>query len=477
MKTNLLTLIIIALISTSAIAQLTIDGQFRSRFIANHGFKVPVKEGTSTAFSFDQRTRLTFNYKTEKYTTRFTLQDARVFGSDDMLNKTGNEGNSYAFGVYEAWFELNLSKTSSLRIGRQEWNYDDMRILCWRNWWTSGLSYDGLLYKMNNKDSGLSVDLGISYNNNGTRTGAVDNSSWNAGSLKSMNFLNVKKKIGDKLTVALMLTLSSKEELNRGVELGTGTHGLILNYNKGKKATDGVFGHLSAYYQHGTDSKRKTNEEGYKSISAYLITAELGFRTMEKKLEVSAGVEMISGRDYKDTTTAYNNVRHSFDLQNSGRFPFYGGQMTHFLIQDSYKVGTKGGGYMDPYIKVKYKLSKKNIINFGFYMPMLTTDVRAHTSTAGGSPSGGEVDDNGNPVYWKGSLGNYIDVGFTRKFSKEVIFKVGFSYAMVSDIKNQMVYGYDASAADPRTLNTLGQNYFGWAMLIIKPKFFNSAKK
>jgi len=469
--------VILSVIFFTASAQLTVDGQFRSRFVANHGYKVPVKAETNGVFSFDQRSRLIFNYKSEKFTTRFTLQDARVWGSDDLYNKTGVEGNSYAFGVYEAWAELNINKNNSIRIGRQEWNYNDMRILCWRNWWTSGMSYDGLLYKMHNKDSGLFIDLGISYNNNGARTGGVDNSTWPAGRLKSMSFLNVKKNIGDKLTLAVMLTVSSKQELVRDVELGIGTHGLVVNYNKGKKATNGVFGTLSAYYQHGTDSKRKVNEEGFKSISAYLISAEVGFRAMKKKLEISAGIEMMSGRDYKDTTQAYNNVRHTFDLQNSGRYPYYGGHINHFLIQDSWKVGTKGGGYMDPYIKVKYKLNKKNIVNFAFFMPMLTTDVRAHTSIVNGKPSGSEVDENGKPVYWNGSLGNYIDLGYTHKFSKEVILKLGFSYAMVSDIKNQMVYGYDASAAEPRTLNKLGQNYFGWAMIIVKPHFFSSKKK
>jgi hypothetical protein len=483
-STNLV-IILLVMFSASTYAQFTVDGQFRTRFQALHGYKIAAKAETDATFAFDQRSRIIMNYKSEKYSTRLTLQDARLWGGDNMGNKTGGYGNSYSLGIYEAWVDLRIKGNSSLRIGRQEWNYDDMRILCWRNWWTSGFSYDGLLYKMHNKASGLFIDLGISYNNQGTPNGLVNNTMWGTDiitgddlsyyTIKSMNFLNVKKKIGKKTTASLMLTLSAKEDGVGGPMLGMGTHGINLKHNKGKKGiTDGIFGNLSAYYQHGTDMKRGTDGE-YKKISSYLVAAELGYRTMKKKLEVSVGTELLSGHDYSNTDPDYNNTRHSFDLQYSARLPYYGGRMNHMVIQDSWKVGTKGGGYMSPYLKLAYKVSKKGAIDFGFFMPMLTTKVKAHTTIANGKPSGVELDENGETVYWKGNLGNYVDLGYTHKFSKEIIFKMGMSYGMPSDIKNQMVFGYKDAAN--KELHEMGQNYFGWAMVIVKPKFFNSEKK
>jgi hypothetical protein len=89
------------------------------------------------------------------------LQDARVWGSDDAFNPTGIMGNTSSFGIYEAWVELKLKGKSSLRIGRQEWEYNNMRILSFRNWWTSGLSYDGLLYKMHDAENGWFFDMGL----------------------------------------------------------------------------------------------------------------------------------------------------------------------------------------------------------------------------------------------------------------------------------------------------------------------------
>ncbi len=463
--------IVLIAISTNLFAQLSVDGEFRSRFAIDHGYKLPVKAETDAVFSFDQRTRLIINFSNDKLSTRFTLQDARVWGGDDLVNKTGVEGNSSSFGVYEAWVDLRITNNSSIRVGRQEWNYNDMRMLSWRNWWTSGLSYDGILYKMHNQGSGWFIDLGVSYNNDGFRTGMVDNSTWNYDKMKTMNFLNIKKVFNEKLSVALMFTLSGKEDTTN-ILLGTGTHGININYNKGKKVENGLFAHASGYYQHGGDMNRGS-DGARKSISAYLIAGELGFRTLEKKMEVSLGMELISGQDYSNSGESYNNTRHSFDLMYSARFPYYGGHMNHFLVQDNYKIGTKGGGYFDPYFKVNYKLSKKTIIDFVFYAPILNTKVLAHS---GFDPVTKkpvtELDDNGDPVYWKGSLGNYIDLAITQKFSKEVILKTGFSYGIISDIKNQMVYGYKDAAK--KELYDMGNNYFVYTMLIVKPNFFKS---
>ena len=467
MKTKQIILVVIlTVISFSISAQLVIDGQFRTRFTGFHGYKKPVKTETDGLFSFDQRSRISFNYSNEKYTTKLTLQDARVWGSDDIYNKTGVEANSFSFGIYEAWFDLKIAGNHSLRIGRQEWNYNDMRILSWRNWWTSGMSYDGLLYKMHNKDNGLFVDLGISYNNDGSVNGGPSTWAQDPFRLKTMNFLNIEKKFNEKLSVALMMTLSGKYDTaptRLNTLVATGTHGIYVKYNQGKKSTDGVFGKFSAYYQHGSSTQRTRDDKTYKSISAYLIAAEVGYRMMEKKLEISAGIEMLSGNDASDTSEAYNNVQHSYDLLGSARFPYYGGNINHFLVPDNKKIGTAGGGLMDPYFKVSYKPSKKNMIALSVWLPSLATNVFKETDT------------NGDAVYYDKALGTNIDLHFVHKFSKEVILKAGVSYAMISDTKNHMMFGYE-NGADKKLYDT-ASNYFFWTMLVIKPKFFDSSKK
>jgi hypothetical protein len=471
-KYLLCTALIAGLFSLSMYSQFSLDGEFRSRFAINHGQKVPVLSGSDAEFSLDQRSRLISHYQNKKYAVHFTLQDARVLGSDDMYNKTGVEGNSFALGVYEAWVNLKLTEKSAFKIGRQAWNYNDMRILSARNWWTSGMSYDGLLYTLHDIKKGWYFDLGISYNNNGARIGVVDNSGWIPEKIKTMNFINIKKQVSVKLSAALMFTLSGKVDTSNNAILGTGTHGLFIEYNRDKNSSDGFFGALSFYYQHGTDMKRDSDMH-YRGISSYLTDASIGVRTLDKKLEIALGAEAISGQDFSNSNSEYNKTRQSFDLLYSARFPYYAGQMNHFLIQESYLVGTKGGGFLNPYLKSKIKVAPKGNLLVGLYFPQLTTKVRAHTTidAATKKPVDPEVDNNGNPVYWEGSLGSYIDLTYTHKLSKDISLKAGLAYAGISDIKNQMVFGYEDVAN--KVLFETGQNYFAWIMLSVKPNFLN----
>lgn len=473
---HLLIVVVLILGSFAASAQWVVDGEFRMRMNIDNGQKFAALETTDASLFFDQRSRLRLNYKTEQYATRFTLQDTRIWGGDDEISKTGGLGNSTSLGVYEAWVELFLNDRARIRIGRQEWNYNDMRLLGYRNWWTSGLSYDAILFKSVNQNGDLSFDAGFSYNNNGTRNGFIDNSTWEVEKQKTLNFVNASKSFGKKSKLSWLSVLSGKQEMGANTLVATATHGLIFSANTFKgAATDGVFGDASAYYQHGTDLKRGS-DGAYKSISAYMLTASLGVRTLQKKMELSVGFEHLSGHDYSNTDAEYQNTRHSFDLLNGGRFPYYGGYLNHFIIQDSYLVGTKGGAYTNPYVKGLYKLNKKSVLEAKVHFPRLSSKVKAHTSInpLTNKPSGVEFDASGNTLYWQGSLGNYIDVSHTYKMSKEVIIKSGVSYGQISDIKNQMAYGY--TDVNSKLLHGVGQNYFAWAMLIVKPTFFKSNK-
>ncbi len=176
---NILKLLFTLLLYTFPIisnAQFTIDGSFQTRAILNHGYGNPVVENSPALFGADQRSRIIIGYKNENYITKFVIQDARVWGSEDFYNATGPQRRSYSFGVHEAWAELMFSDFSSVRVGRQEWSYNSSRLLSQRSWWTTMLAYDAVLYKFHNKQTGLFLDMGISYNNDmNTSNGAYIN--------------------------------------------------------------------------------------------------------------------------------------------------------------------------------------------------------------------------------------------------------------------------------------------------------------
>ncbi len=454
-------------------AQLNFDGEFRTRSILNHGYKVPVKAGSEAVLSVDQRSRIIMNYNTSTYRTRFTLQDARVWGGDDVFNPSGIMGNTASLGIYEAWVELKMKEKSRLRIGRQEWNYHDMRLLAWRNWWTSGHSYDGLLYTMHDHGTGWFIDMGLSYNNNGNRIGEVNPASWTGEKLKTLNFLIFKKSFSPRLALSAAFLVSGRDLPGNDDLLLTGTHGLVLDYNKGAGAGAGVFGHFEGYYQHGKDTRELASGD-FRNISAYLLTGELGYRAPQKKWEIAGGAEIISGHDYTNTDAGYLETRHSFDLLYGARFVHYGGYMNHFTMQESPRGGTKGGGYIDPYLRFGFKPGKKSAVDLTWYSPFLSTPVPAHLSIhpETGKPVGTETDEQGNTVYWEGSLGSYLDIGYTRRINPDIVVKAGWSLGSVSDLKNQMVYGYED--AGQSELHEMGTNYFGWVMLIVKPRFFTT---
>ena len=470
-KKLFITIACIGLAGAAMAQHFNIDGEYRTRFVLNHGYKVPVKKESDVLMSFDQRARIRMDFTNDKLATRLTLQDARIWGGDNLYNSTGISGNTNALGIYEAWVEIKTSDQSSIRVGRQEWNLDDKIIFSKRDWWTSGLSYDALLYNIHGKGNRLFVNLGISYNNDGTNSGGIDNSTWTDQKIKTLNFLNTKVILGERTSFSAMFIHSGRVNSSNDDLLSTGTYGINTSLNKTMATTDGIFAGMSAYYQNGKDISVGSDGE-YRNIRAYLVAADIGWRTFSKKLELSAGFELLSGRDYSNTGESYNNIRHSFDLHYGARFPYYGGNMNHFLVQDSYKTGTNGGGYLDPRVKMKAGITKKAIIELSYYAPLLTTRVRAHNEidAVTGKPVGPETDEDGDPVYWSGNLGNYLDLVFTYKFNKEIILKSGFSYAAVSGIKNQMVFGYRDVAA--KQLYEMGCSYFSWASLIVNLNLF-----
>lgn len=459
-----LVIVFLMLFSVSTFAQFTIDGSFRTRVQMLHGYKTPVAEEAPATFGADQQSRLIFNYKTDKISTRLTIQDARVWGADDVFNATGPQQNAYGLAVYEAWAQVKLGEKSQLRVGRQEWKYNGGRLLSHRGWWTSGLAYDGILYMMHNKENGLFVDLGLSYNND-MNYGKGSYINDYASRLKTVNFLNVKKVFNSKFNATFNFVFSGKQDqtvdattgkmINSDVLYMKATEGIMLNYNMGKKSEDGVFGTLSAYFQHGTEANGA-------DVSAYMMDAQVGFRTMEKKLELSAGVEMLSGHDASNDDQTYNETVHTFDLLYGGRHPYYGGTMDYFTMP----AHMKNGGMMDPYLKVNYKLNKKSMLKLGVFLPMLANDV---TNT-------GRTEDNGDAIIYDKALGQNLDLSYVHKFSKEVKLVVGASYYMMSDSFKEMKKMNVSDDINPNG-QVAGQQYFMYTMLIIKPNFFSSEKK
>jgi hypothetical protein len=451
MKTKQLIILgILLTFTTSIYAQFKIDAQYRVRGQALHGYKKPVTEDTDAAFHIGQRTRLNLRYNTEKYSTLLSIQDVRTWGDENNVNGTGVQGKLYNnMDIYEAWINIKFNKNSNLKIGRQEMKYDDQRHISWRNWWDTGLTYDAATYSYNNKETGWRFDVSASYNsrNSFTEVTGNDYSGLNdyfgtVNPMQTQNFIYVKRNFDKKMYLSFMAIASGYQKENTpDVIYITGTEGLHLNYNATKKGKDGLFGVANAFMQNGKDIS------GTK-ISASMFTAQLGYRTMEKKLEISAKMERLSGNDAKNTDSDYLSKNHTYNLLYGARHPYYEGFLDWFVLPKS----TKNAGLMNIGVKLSYKMSKKDILWFEYSNVSTAYEVFKEM-------------DGSTPIYYDKALASTLDFTYIRKVSKDIKWMNGFSYGIPTDDYNAM-----------KGISSGGSNYFFYTMITFTPKFFDSSK-
>jgi len=443
-------IVLLFAVATNMNAQFKIDAQYRVRGQVLNGYKKPAKKDDNAAIHIGQRTRLNLRYNHEKYSTLLSIQDVRTWGDANNVNGTGVAGKSYNnMDIYEAWVNFKFTN-AGLKLGRQEMKYDDQRHISWRNWWNTGMTYDAATYTYKNKETGWRFDLSASYNS--TKEDLFGNNYSSDGDpltpdyfgvvnpIQTQNFIYVKKSYKKMFVSLLAITSGFQKEVDPATLYMTNTEGIHINYNATKKGTDGLFGVANAFIQNGSNIAGKKN-------NANMLTAKLGYRALEKKLEVAGFFERLSGHDAKNTDVEYNKVNHTYNLLGGARHPYYEGYLDWFVVPKS----TKNGGLMTIGLNVNYKLSKKDIMKFGYSNVSLATNV---------SKGGGE--------YFGSALASTVDFTYIRKINKDIKWMNGFSYGMPTDDFNKMK---GIAVADK------GSNYFFYTMFTFTPKFFNSAKK
>ncbi|HIP48063.1 MAG TPA: hypothetical protein EYG92_03750 [Lutibacter sp.] len=437
--------ILLFAVATNMNAQFKIDAQYRLRGQVLNGYKKPVKKDVDAAIHIGQRTRLNLRYNTEKYSTLLSMQDVRTWGDANNVNVTGVAGKSFNnMDIYEAWVNFKFTN-AGLKLGRQEMKYDDQRHISWRNWWDTGMTYDAATYTYKNKETGWRFDVSASYNSTKQDLLGNDYSSGvdyfgTVNPIQTQSFIYVKKSYKKMFVSLLAITSGFQKETNPAVLYMTNTEGIHLNYNATKKGTDGLFGVANAFLQNGSNIAGK-------KINANMLTAKIGYRALEKKLEVAGFFERLSGHDAKNTDTDYNDEIHTYNLLGGARHPYYEGYLDWFVVPGS----SKGGGLMTIGLNVNYKLNKKDMLKFAYNNVSLATNVA-----------------NGDGGYYGSALASTVDFTYIRKINKDIKWMNGFSYGAPSDDFNKMK---GIAVADK------GSNYFFYTMVIFTPKFFNSAKK
>jgi hypothetical protein len=419
----LLLLIFCITASQAVLAQLTISGQVRTRTELRNGQGTLQVEDTARALFTSQRTRLNIGYAAHRFKLYTSIQDVRVWGQDASTTNRVTVDAGDGFMLHEAWAEISLVDTGkvvknfTLKIGRQELVYDDVRLLGNLDWLQQARRHDAALLKFDH--NGWTAHLGAAYNQNAERkSNTIYNgvptgvpAGYTAGTngigtmYKSMQFLY----LGRKHHFGNSSLLFFKDDFSKFHYAATDVNKTTPIYEKGvwSRYTIGgnIFGTakrklgfaVSAFYQGGK------YREGTK-LSEYLLSASTQY-AIGRKWSVGPGVDVTSGNNGSDPAKRFQR----FDPLYGTPHKFWG-YMDYFYVADAFG----SNGLMDYYLKAKYK-PKDN----------LTITLDGHEFVL---PSA--VTNNDGKVLSK-NLGTEIDLVFTYNMTKAVTIEGGYS-AMLS---------------------------------------------
>lgn len=414
--------VILSLLCISSFAQFTFSGELRPRGEFRKGYKMLPDENSIPAIFVSQRSRINIAYKTEKLNTKISFQDVRIWG--DEAFKTDVPG----FNLYEAWAEIPLCDSLSLKAGRQEFAYDNERLLTRSNWTQLGVSHDAAL--LSYKKNGLQVDFAGAFNQTAENTFGTDYTNCNTN-YKTLNFLWISKKIKDGFKFSFLgITDGYQKDGTTNTIYLRGTFGGIIELTKEKNHSVALRG----FYQTG---RLQTGQE----ISAYYGNAEVSY-IFHEKYTVLGGIEYISGKDALDTANKKSNVFNI--LYGSGHK--FNGNMDFFTNMSK---DTKGAGLVNPYLYFIFKLGEKSQFRADFHYFFLQNNYLNLI----------------NELVNK-ALGVEADLTFSYDISNDASVLTGFS--VINPTQQMKIFcGGDG-------------NYYGtwgFVMLTVKPTFFKSDKK
>ena len=425
MKKIGITTLLVVVTFVSLKAQLSLNTEIRPRGEIRNGYKSMFTEDDNTAYFISQRTRLGLFYNHGKYSLNISGQDIRVWGDEAYYNSTGIKGDYASIDLFEAWFQLNLSQNSSLKVGRQEWSYDDQRLLAARNWGQTGMTYDGILLKFDNKD--FRVDLGLSLNNDAENK---EGNEYTPDKMKFLDFFYLSKKIGEKsiITFTGILNGYQKEE-NSETIYASATYGPYFKINNQKCELEG-----SAFHQTGTNIQSQ-------KINAYLLSIK-GLYKFSDKFNLGPGIDIISGNN----PTSTSNIDRSFDVLYGGRHRFLG-DMDYF---SDLSKSVSDAGITDIFAKANLKFNTKNNLKLCYH----------HFSSQKNIPDPDDISAN-----LKKTLGDEFDIVY--KYKAEIPAELQIGLALFNATGTiEILQGVNGNASQ--------MQYFAYVQLMFSPTIFTS---
>lgn len=498
-----LVLLLVTLLSSKTIAQFSLVGQVRTRTEVRDGLGNLAPIGSKYAAFTSQRTRLTFGYKWDRVTFQAAAQDIRVWGQDAA---TINNADGNKLSMHEAWAEVVLANSAdttikfrpiqnlSLKIGRQELVYDDVRLLGNLDWLQQARRFDAALLKA--QHLGWALDLGVGFNQNtdafgyngtfyvGGNAPATALSTKNVTLNIPVGFLPTSGK-GGAPVLASPLSTNAQNQNFKSFQMAYLTRKfkqtkvalLFFKDDFSKYRIDSI-GNANQGYVYG----RRYDQTGVNSRMTYggMLNGQFGNSSSKLgKVAWQAWGYAQTGKDrdglkYKDAYhygafVMFQKGKYTFGPSyevltgNNGftqaagttsRFdPLYGTPHKHWGYMDYFYVGTgsPAGGLQDAQIKSKYTGSRLTAM-FDIHYFALAADTPNRMADAA---TGSKVNS---------KLGLEYDLVATYTLNKFTTIEAGYSIMSGS---NSLEYVKQNSMNKTRKTGT-----WGYLMLNIRPDFF-----
>ncbi|MFO8130205.1 MAG: alginate export family protein [Bacteroidales bacterium] len=425
-----LTGMLVLLIGHSAYAQFEVSAEIRPRGEFRRGYKMLLADSLKDrpVYIVTQRTRLNFQYTKTKIQARISIQDVRIWGDEELYSSTGIFGDDASLDVHEAWLKIKMFNNAHVTIGRQEWTYDDQRLLAGRNWNQHALAYDAVL--MNITPGLWQIDVGLSWNN---ERASLFNERYNPMKIRTLNFLYLRKEFSPVWSASVIaLANGYQKENSPDVIYLRGTYGGNVWMEMKKFSIHG-----SGYYQNG---KNKTG----KRVSAYALFASASYKA--DFITLGMGADYISGND--QTGNGDESKDHVFDILYGARHKFYG-FMDYF---SNIPASTDGAGLFNGYLSLEKAVARQHKIGIFYRYFALQNDISV-------------LDVDGDHVVPDRYLATELDLIYTYALNEELSVNAGYSFLVPG---RTMEIIHDLSQGDGIT------GHWSWIMITFKPLLFGN---
>lgn len=394
-----------------------IDLEFRPRAEYRDGYKQLKNDTTSPSYFVNQRTRLNITFQTEKLIFHTSLQDIRLYGQSGQFSSNGS------LGVFESYIEPFLSKTISLRIGRQKLDLDNNRLFSPADWAQQSRAHEGVRFIY--KKEGLLSELMGAFSQSNENIFNTNYSPVGFNNYKILGVHHLKWQATEKTTIT---TINATD----GFEHKTNSKILYLRATSGGRIeykTNKFYATISGYYQYG-------NTPGGMNLSAFYFQPEIKYNATEK-LTTWLGAEILSGDDAIKKSKTSNSFEPLYGVAH--RFM---GRMDYFT---SFPQDVKNGGLINPYLFIQYALTKKLSIKNDLHLFYTQNNV---------------LDKNNNIIHPFLAFENDISIKY--KFNEFTILDGGFAFMLAEKSMETIKGGNNASTP-----------IWAFVMITFKPKLFH----